>query len=122
MSERSLLTESEHFHPLHRETVQKVTDKMPEDEKLYELADFFKVFGDSTRIRILSALFISEMCVYDLAALLKMSQPAVSHQLRVLKQSGLVRYRKDGKIVYYSLDDEHIKLIFDQAFTHIFEK
>jgi ArsR family transcriptional regulator len=94
---------------------------MPEEEYLYDLAELFKVFGDTTRIKILYALFASEMCVCDIASLINMTQSAVSHQLRVLKQARLVKYRKDGKVVYYSLDDEHIKHIFDQGLMHITE-
>ena len=86
------------------------------------IGDFFKILGDSTRIKILSALFQSEMCVCDIAALLGMTQSAISHQLRVLKQGRLVKHRKDGKVVYYSLDDDHIKHIIDQGLTHISEK
>lgn len=107
---------------IHKSIVDKVRKNMPEDELLYDLADFFKIFGDTTRIKILYALFSAEMCVCDLAVLLNMTQSAVSHQLRVLKQSRLVKYRKDGKVVYYSLDDEHIKKIFDQGLTHLKEK
>ena len=95
---------------------------MPEEELLYDLGDFFKILGDSTRIKILSALFQSEMCVCDIAALLGMTQSAISHQLRVLKQGRLVKHRKEGKVVYYSLDDDHIKHIVDQGLTHISEK
>ena len=109
-------------HPLHDKTVQLVRDRMPEENILRGLAEFFKVFGDPTRIKILHALTTSEMCVYDIAALLKMKQPAVSHQLRILKQSKLVKYKKDGKMVYYSLDDDHIKQIFDKALVHISER
>jgi ArsR family transcriptional regulator len=94
---------------------------MPEEEKLYDLAELFKVFGDSTRIRILWALFEAEMCVCDIAYLLNMTQSAISHQLRVLKQTKLVKNRKEGKNVYYSLEDEHIKQIFDQGLLHISE-
>jgi len=104
---------------IHEDVVIKVKEKMPLEEKLYDLAELFKVFGDTTRIKILYALFEEEMCVCDIAALLGMTQSAISHQLRVLKTSGLVKYRKEGKIVYYSLDDEHIKNIFDQGFHHI---
>ena len=107
---------------IHNDTVEKVKRKMPVEETLYDLAELFKVFGDTTRIKILCALFESEMCVCDIAALLGMNQSAISHQLRVLKQARLVKYRRDGKIVYYSLDDEHIKQIFDQGFNHILHK
>ena len=105
---------------IHQEVIDKI--KLPEEELLYDLGDFFKILGDSTRIKILSALFQSEMCVCDIAALLGMTQSAISHQLRVLKQGRLVKHRKDGKVVYYSLDDDHIKHIVDQGLTHISEK
>jgi DNA-binding transcriptional ArsR family regulator len=93
----------------------------PREEELYDLADFFKIFGDSTRIRILYALHRSEMCVQDLAAELGMSQSAVSHQLRVLKASGLARHRRDGRRAFYALDDEHIAGIITQGMTHVRE-
>ncbi|WP_456297980.1 ArsR/SmtB family transcription factor [Geosporobacter ferrireducens] len=99
-----------------------VKEKMPAEETLYDLAELFKVFGDTTRIKILCALFEAEMCVCDIAILLGMNQSAISHQLRVLKQARLVKYRRDGKVVYYSLDDDHIKHIFDQGFIHILHK
>ena len=105
---------------IHQEVIDKI--KLPEEELLYDLGDFFKILGDSTRIKILSALFQSEMCVCDIAALLGMTQSAISHQLRVLKQGRLVKHRKEGKVVYYSLDDDHIKHIVDQGLTHISEK
>ncbi|MBP2028900.1 ArsR family transcriptional regulator [Acetoanaerobium pronyense] len=107
---------------IHEEIVEKVKDSMPEDELLYDVADFFKVFGDTTRIKILYALFQAEMCVCDIAVLLGMNQSAISHQLRVLKQARLVKYRKDGKVVYYSLDDDHVKSIFDMGILHIKER
>jgi ArsR family transcriptional regulator len=106
---------------IHEDIVNKARDLMPEEETLYDLAELFKVFGDTTRIKIICALFESEMCVCDIAALLCMNQSAISHQLRVLKQARLVKFRKDGKVVYYSLDDEHIKLIFDLGLIHIKE-
>ena len=105
---------------IHQEVIDKI--KLPEEELLYDLGDFFKILGDSTRIKILSALFQSEMCVCDIAALLGMTQSAISHQLRVLKQGRLVKHRKEGQVVYYSLDDDHIKHIVDQGLTHISEK
>lgn len=105
---------------IHQEVIDKI--KLPEEELLYDLGDFFKILGDSTRIKILSALFQSEMCLCDIAALLGMTQSAISHQLRVLKQGRLVKHRKEGKVVYYSLDDDHIKHIVDQGLTHISEK
>ena len=107
---------------IHEALVKAVMDKMPEEESLYDLAELFKVFGDSTRIKILCALSEAEMCVCDIAVLLNMSQSAISHQLRVLKQARLVRNRKEGKIVYYSLDDNHVKEIFKQGLDHVAEK
>lgn len=107
---------------IHQDIINSVKDKMPREESLFDLAELFKVFGDSTRIKIIYALFSSEMCVCDITVLLNMTQSAVSHQLRVLKQARLVKYRKDGKIVYYSLSDEHVKRIFDQGFEHVIEK
>lgn len=106
---------------IHKDTVIKVKEKLPKEETLYDLAELFKVFGDSTRIKILCALFESEMCVCDLSALLSISQSAISHQLRVLKSASLVKFRRDGKVIYYSLDDEHIKHIFDEGLKHITE-
>ncbi|MDR1774209.1 MAG: metalloregulator ArsR/SmtB family transcription factor [Clostridioides sp.] len=94
---------------------------MPKEEVLYDLAELFKVFGDSTRIRILYALFSNEMCVCDIATLLNMTDSAISHQLRVLKQARLVKFRREGKTVFYSLDDEHISRIFDCGLAHIQE-
>ena len=107
---------------IHDDVVNSVRKKMPEEETLYDLAELFKVFGDSTRIRILWALDEAEMCVCDIAYLLNMTQSAISHQLRVLKQAKLVRNRREGKVVYYSLDDEHVKMIFDQGLVHINEE
>ena len=106
---------------IHEEIIETVKNEMPEEEVLYDLAELFKVFGDTTRVKILCALFESEMCVCDISALLNMSQSAISHQLRVLKSAKLVKNRKDGKVVYYSLDDEHIKHIFDQGLAHVTE-
>ncbi len=106
---------------IHKDVVEEVRERLPKEEMLYELAEFFKVFGDTTRIRILCALFESEMCVCDLSALLNISQSAISHQLRGLKAARIVKFRREGKVVYYSLDDEHIKHIFDEGFRHITE-
>ena len=106
---------------IHEEIVRQVKSRLPDEDKLYDLAELFKIFGDSTRIRILAALFESEMCVCDIAYLLNMTQSAISHQLRILRQPKLIKSRKDGKIVYYSLADEHVKLIFDQGLVHIVE-
>lgn len=106
---------------IHAEVVKKVKMQLPKDEVLYDLAELFKVFGDSTRIKIICALFEEEMCVCDLSALLNVSQSAISHQLRVLKAARLVKFRRSGKIIYYSLNDEHIKHIFDEGLKHITE-
>jgi DNA-binding transcriptional ArsR family regulator len=107
---------------IHEDVVAKVRGKMPEEEILYDLAELFKVFGDTTRIKILWALDEDEMCVCDIAYLLNMTQSAISHQLRVLKQAQLVKNRRDGKVVYYSLADEHVKLILDQGLIHTTEE
>jgi len=106
---------------IHGDIIRTVKQNMPDTVALYELADLFKLFGDSTRISILWALSESEMCVCDLCALLKMKQPAVSHQLKNLKQSRVVKARRDGKIVYYSLDDEHIRRLLNLGMEHIVE-
>lgn len=106
---------------VHESLVDKVMKAMPEEETLYDLAELYKVFGDSTRIKILYVLFEAEMCVCDIASLLNMSQSAISHQLRVLKQSKLVKNRRDGKTVFYSLDDDHVRTIIDQGMEHIME-
>jgi DNA-binding transcriptional ArsR family regulator len=107
---------------IHEEVVAEVRAKMPDEEVLMDLADLFKVFGDSTRVRILSALQHSEMCVCDIAVLLGMTKSAISHQLRSLRQTRLVKHRKDGKSVYYSLDDDHIGNIFAQGLLHVRER
>ena len=107
---------------IREEVVARVKEKMPHEEPIYEVSELFKVFGDSTRSRIICALHIEEMCVNDLSALLNMTQSAVSHQLRILRQARLVKSRKDGRVVYYSLDDAHIDEIFALAFTHIMEE
>ncbi len=106
---------------VHEELVKIVNEKMPEEEELYDLAELFKVFGDSTRIRILFVLLEAEVCVCDLAAALNMTQSAVSHQLRILKQSKLVKSRREGKSIFYSLADGHVKTIIDQGREHIEE-
>ena len=106
---------------IHKDVVEEVKDKLPQEEILYDLAELFKVFWDSTRIKIICSLFESEMCVCDLSALLNISQSAISHQLRVLKSARLVKFRRAGKVIYYSLDDEHIKQIFDAGLHHITE-
>ncbi len=104
---------------IHEVQVNEVKNKMFEDELLFDLADFFKVLGDSTRIRIICALFESELCVCDIASVLNMTQSAISHQLKTLKQARLVKSRRDGKTMYYALDDEHVQKIFDLGIIHL---
>jgi len=103
------------------ETLLEVDEKMPPEEELQDLAEFFKVFGDATRLKILYVLLCSEMCVYDISAILGMSQSAISHQLRVLKQMDLVKNRREGKTIFYSLADDHITTILSQGLDHIEE-
>lgn len=105
----------------HEDIVTKVNELMPNEELLYDLAELYKVFGDSTRIKILYLLFESEMCVCDIAKLLNMSISAISHQLRVLKQAQLVRFRRDGRTVFYALADDHVRTILGQGMEHICE-
>lgn len=107
---------------VHQALLDIVNEKMPEEEVLYNLAELFKVFGDSTRIRILYVLFESEVCVCDLAAALNMTQSAISHQLRILKQNKLVKSRREGKSVFYSLADDHVRTIIAQGQEHIEEE
>lgn len=107
---------------IHEDVLARVKAKMPDEEPVYEVSELFKVFGDTTRARIICALNIEEMCVCDLAALLSMSQSAISHQLRLLKVSRIVKSRKQGRVVYYSLDDSHINQIFATAFDHVMEE
>lgn len=122
MIDEKNITETCNCTIIHEEIINKVKENIPQEETLYDLAELFKVFGDTTRIKIICALFQEEMCVCDMAALLGMTQSAISHQLRVLKQARLVKYRREGKVVYYSLDDEHVKAIFDQGLMHIKER
>jgi len=107
---------------IHADLVEEVKHHMPEDEKLYDLADFFKMFADSTRIKILWALEQEEMCVCDLAALLNMTKSAISHQLKTLRQEKLVKFRRDGKNAIYSLLDEHVKSLLEIGLEHIEER
>lgn len=100
---------------------EEIEEKMPEESELYDLADLFKVFGDSTRLKVLYVLFENEMCVYDIARILNMTQSAISHQLRVLKQNRLVKFRKEGKNVLYTLADEHVFTILRQGMEHVEE-
>lgn len=108
-------------YQVHEELVKEVNEKMPDEDTLYDLAELFKVFGDSTRIRILYVLFEAELCVCDIAQTLNMTQSAISHQLKILKQSRLVKNRKEGKQVFYSLADDHVRAIIFQGREHIDE-
>lgn len=118
--EKVSLEHCDYIH-VHEDIVNRVNETMPDEEILYDLADLFKIFGDSTRIKILYVLFESEMCVCDIAQLLNMTQSAISHQLRALKQSKLVKYRREGKTVFYSLADGHVRAIMDQGMEHVME-
>jgi ArsR family transcriptional regulator len=118
MGENELLCDCEVIHP---DIVEKVRKKMLKEEELYDLSDFFKVLGDSTRAKIMWALDENEMCVCDLAVLLNMTKSAISHQLKSLKQANLVKFKKEGKNVFYSLSDEHVKEIFEKGLEHIRE-
>lgn len=120
MAERKGAPKCEYMH-VHEDIVERVNQVMPEEEQLFDLAELFKIFGDSTRIRILYVLFESEMCVCDIAQLLGMTQSAISHQLQVLKKSKLVKYRREGKTVFYSLADSHVRTILNQGMEHVSE-
>ena len=106
---------------IHRNRIRAVRQAMPDPVRLYALADLFKLFGDGTRIGILWALSESEMCVCDLCALLRMKQPAVSHQLKNLKQARVIKARREGKVIYYALDDEHIRNLLNLGMEHVLE-
>jgi DNA-binding transcriptional ArsR family regulator len=106
---------------VHAETVGAVREQMHSDDMLLDLSDVFKVLGDHTRVRILNALTFSELCVCDIASLLEMSSSAVSHQLRILRSAKIVRFRKDGKNVYYSLDDDHVFNLMREGVAHVQE-
>lgn len=107
--------------PTRKDIIDKVLAQQPDDEILYDLAELFKVFGDSTRIKILYSMFEHELCVNDIAGLLNLSQSSVSHQLRILKTSKLVKFRREGKSMYYSLDDEHVRSIISMGMEHVEE-
>ena len=109
------------FMHAHEDIIDKVNQEMPEEEILYDLAELFKIFGDSTRIKILYVLLEAEMCVCDIAQLLNMNQSAISHQLRALKNARLVKARREGKTVFYALADDHVKTIIDQGLEHVLE-
>lgn len=106
---------------IHEDNVKKAINELPNDELIADLSDMFKIFGDQTRVKILMALESGELCVCDIAAVMNMSQSAISHQLRVLKQSNIVKTRRQGKVVYYSISDDHVKEIFDIAIVHVQE-
>lgn len=106
---------------VHEHLLKTVNEKMPDETELYDLSELFKVFGDSTRIRILFVLFECEVCVCDLAKVLNMTQSAISHQLRILKQNKLVKSRREGKSIFYSLADDHVRHIISQGIEHIEE-
>lgn len=106
---------------VHENLLKIVNETMPEETELYDLAELFKVFGDSTRIRILFVLFEAEVCVCDLAHVLQMTQSAISHQLKILKQNKLVKSRREGKSIFYSLADDHVRTIIAQGCDHIEE-
>lgn len=114
------ISEAEYMHA-DSGIIEKVKETMPEEEILYDLAELFKIFGDSTRIKILYVLFESEMCVYDISRLLNMSMSAISHQLRILKQAQLVKFRREGKTVFYSLADDHVRTIIGNGMDHLCE-
>ena len=113
--------EENQFIQVDEETAKRIEEAMPPEEELQDLAEFYKVFGDATRLKILYVLLDTEMCVYDIATIVGMSQSAISHQLRVLKQMALVKNRRDGKSIYYSLADEHVIRILSQGMEHILE-
>ena len=106
---------------IHEDNVKKAINELPNDGLIADLSDMFKIFGDQTRVKILMALESGELCVCDIAAVMDMSQSAISHQLRVLKQSNIVKTRRQGKVVYYSISDDHVKEIFDIAIVHVQE-
>ena len=109
------------FIHAHEDIVEQVRQRMPGEDALYDLTELFRIFGDSTRVRILYVLLESEMCVCDIAVLLGMTQSAISHQLRALKNARLVKSRREGKTVFYSLTDDHVKTIIDQGLEHVSE-
>ena len=124
MEEKDLaLNDVEHCEAceIHEDKIKQVTEHMPDEDELYDLAELFKIFGDSTRIRILYVLFESDVCVCDLAEMLHMNQSAISHQLKILKQAKLVTGRREGKSVIYSLADDHVRAIIDQGREHLEE-
>ena len=114
--------EEQECEVLHEETVQNVKKQMLDEDILFDVSDFFKMLGDSTRAMIMWALDKHEMCVCDLAALLGMTKSAISHQLKTLREANLVKFKKEGKNVIYTLDDDHVKDIFEKALEHVLER
>lgn len=121
MANKDLKATQNEYLAVHEDVVREVLKVLPNDETLYDLAELFKMFGDSTRIKILYTLFENELCVGDIAQLLNLTQSSVSHQLRILKDSKLVKFRREGKIIFYSLADEHVRLIIGTGMEHIEE-
>lgn len=119
--EVALASLEKNFTEIQEDIIKSIQEKQPDDEILYDLAELFKVFGDSTRIKILYSMFENELCVNDIAKLLNLSQSSVSHQLRILKTSKLVKFRREGKSVFYSLDDEHVRAIISMGMEHVEE-
>ncbi len=115
------LEECQSNHP-HKDIIKEVKQLMPKEENLYDVSELFKVFGDSTRTKILAALFQHELCVCDICKVVNMTKSAISHQLKVLRDFNLVKFRKQGKEVFYSLADEHVVLIYEKALEHVLEK
>ncbi len=107
---------------IHEDILNKVRGQITDDGHIFKIAELFKALDNPSRLKIINAIMLSEMCVCDIAALMNMNQPAISHHLRVLRQAQLIKYRREGKIVYYSLDDEHIELLFRQGLAHVMEK
>ncbi len=107
---------------LHEDSIKKAKETMPEEKLIKNISSFFKIMGDPTRIKIINALLNNELCVCDISEVMNMTHSAISHQLRLLREADLVKYRKEGKVVYYSLNDEHVEQIYELAKTHILEK
>lgn len=114
--------ETQETNMIHEDVIARVRKAMPEEMPVYDVSELFKVFGDSTRCRIICTLQIEELCVNDLSVVLNMTQSAVSHQLKILRDARLIKSRKEGRIVYYSLDDDHVSEIFTMAFQHVTEE
>ncbi len=120
-TDREGIEQTREYIAAHEEIVQKVKENQPEDEYLYDLSELFKIFGDSTRIKILYSLLETELCVSDIALILNLSQSSVSHQLRILKDAKLVKFRRAGKAIFYSLDDEHVRMMLSLGMEHVEE-